>query len=191
LFALSVTDADARSVTRQLSISIGAAVLRIESIAPVQAIRGAPISLQLSANGGSPPLTWSITGGALPAGVALSGAGLISGTPSASGSFQSSVTVRDQAGQQATATLQMTVSEPVNAPVITSVKYKSGKRKLTVTADRLDAQASLLVDGMAVTVRSEPGLLIAKKLTLSPGQHEVKVMNPGGVTSQPVLFVVP
>jgi hypothetical protein len=85
----------------------------------------------------------------------------------------------------------MTVNDAVNAPVITSLKYKPGKRKLTVSVDRLEAQATLLVDGVAVAARSEPGLLIAKKLTLSPGQHEAKVMNPGGVTSAPAVFVVP
>jgi hypothetical protein len=46
-----------------------------------------------AASGGSGSYAWSATG--LPAGITLSGAGVLSGTPSASGSFTPSVTVSD------------------------------------------------------------------------------------------------
>jgi hypothetical protein len=47
-----------------------------------------PYSFQLEAWGGTQPYTWSITNGQLPPGVSLNpSSGLISGTPTATGSF--------------------------------------------------------------------------------------------------------
>ncbi|HKP85896.1 MAG TPA: putative Ig domain-containing protein [Blastocatellia bacterium] len=64
------------------------------SLAPIT--RGVPYSQQLSASGGATPYTWSLTSGALPPGLSLSSAGLISGTPTTSGGFGFTVTVRDR-----------------------------------------------------------------------------------------------
>ena len=49
----------------------------------------------LTASGGTPPYTWTATG--LPAGLSLSTAGVLSGTPTASGSFATTITVKDAA----------------------------------------------------------------------------------------------
>jgi uncharacterized protein YhjY with autotransporter beta-barrel domain len=51
-----------------------------------------------SANGGSAPYTFSISAGALPAGLALSAAGTLSGTPTAAGSFNFTVTALSSNG---------------------------------------------------------------------------------------------
>ena len=49
---------------------------------------GVPYSAALSAAGGHPPYRWDIIGhGALPAGLSLSGAGIISGTPTVTGTY--------------------------------------------------------------------------------------------------------
>src|SRR5712664_2797031 len=57
---------------------------------------GTAVSLQLSASGGTPPFTWTATG--LPTGLSISSGGLISGTPSAAGSFSVTATARDTTG---------------------------------------------------------------------------------------------
>lgn len=64
------------------------------SIAPLT--KNVPYSQQLSATGGAAPYTWQVTAGALPPGLTLSSTGLISGTPTTSGSFSFTVTVRDR-----------------------------------------------------------------------------------------------
>lgn len=59
------------------------------------AVEGQAYSFQLEATGGVGPYTWAITAGALPAGLSLSTAGLISGTPTVSGTFTATFTVTD------------------------------------------------------------------------------------------------
>ncbi|GAA1290549.1 S8 family peptidase [Saccharothrix xinjiangensis] len=58
---------------------------------------GTPVSLQLTASGGTPPYSFSATG--LPPGLSISSSGLISGTPTATGSYSVSVTATDSAGR--------------------------------------------------------------------------------------------
>src|SRR5436309_3897673 len=70
--------------------------------------------LQLSAAGGVTPYAWAITGGALPAGVGInSTTGLISGTPTASGTFPFTAQVTDAASQTATFTCNIVIASAV------------------------------------------------------------------------------
>ncbi|MGI8667267.1 MAG: putative Ig domain-containing protein [Jatrophihabitans sp.] len=70
---------------------------------------GTATSLQASASGGSAPYTWSATG--LPTGLSInSSSGLVSGTPSAAGSFTVTLTVRDSTGATASASFTWTIS---------------------------------------------------------------------------------
>ncbi len=72
--------------------------------------QGALYTDTLAATGGVPPYSWSLTAGPLPAGLTLSGTGIISGTPTASGSFPITVKVTDTEGNTATADLTLTIS---------------------------------------------------------------------------------
>jgi subtilisin family serine protease len=68
-------------------------------------------SATLTATGGSPPYTWSILSGTLPAGLALNAStGAITGTPTGSGTSSFTAKVQDAAGQTATAVLSITIS---------------------------------------------------------------------------------
>jgi len=58
---------------------------------------GSAYSVQLTASGGAPPYSWRLTGGILPPGLTLSSAGLISGTPTTSGTYGCSIEVNDSA----------------------------------------------------------------------------------------------
>ena len=75
------------------------------------AMAGAAYSHVLQAAGGSSPYSWSIASGSLPAGLALSSAGVITGTPSASGSISGIVfRVMDNTNATATANGSLTVA---------------------------------------------------------------------------------
>jgi aminopeptidase S len=69
---------------------------------------GTPLSLQLTASGGTAPLTWSATG--LPPGLSISSSGLISGTPTTAGSYTTTATATDAGSRTGSATFGWTIS---------------------------------------------------------------------------------
>src|SRR3546814_6532275 len=75
-------------------------------------------SQDFSTGGGVAPYSYALGGGALPPGMALSPAGVLAGTPTASGSFAFDLQVTDSSGgTPATGTASYTLA--VNAPTIT------------------------------------------------------------------------
>jgi hypothetical protein len=68
-----------------------------------------PGSTSLAAQGGVPQYTWSLLSGALPAGLTLSGTGVLTGTPTATGTFSFSAQVSDQIGQTASRAFTLNV----------------------------------------------------------------------------------
>ena len=72
---------------------------------------GVAYSQSLTATGGSPPYTWSVTGGALPPGLTLSSAGALSGTPTTVGPYTFTAQVTDSAGAAVTATFSLVVTQ--------------------------------------------------------------------------------
>ncbi|MDR3744583.1 MAG: putative Ig domain-containing protein [Acidobacteriaceae bacterium] len=119
-FTLGVTVTDQGSpkqtATSTLSLSIAAAVpaLAITSSSLTSGTSGVAYAQTLAATGGTPAYAWSVTSGAFPAGLSLSTAGVLSGTPTASGTFTLGVTVTDQGSpkQTATSTLSLSIAAP-------------------------------------------------------------------------------
>src|SRR6185437_3494678 len=68
--------------------------------------------IQLAASGGVPPYTWTLVSGSLPPGLALSSAGVLSGKPTAPGTFDFSVQVAD-ASDPVTEALSITINPPI------------------------------------------------------------------------------
>jgi hypothetical protein len=103
------------------------------------ATSGTAYSQTLAATGGSPPYAWSVTAGSLPAGLALSGAGVLSGTPTATGAFGFTIQVKDSAGATASLAFTLTVSAPANCtyalyPGGQAFPVAGGSGTITVTA---------------------------------------------------------
>ncbi|HEY1272999.1 MAG TPA: kelch repeat-containing protein [Terriglobales bacterium] len=91
--------------------------------------------LQLQASAGVPPYTWSWAAAAsssLPPGMSLTSAGLLSGTPTLSGSYQVSVTVSDtqSPAAQATSTLTLVVVNPPPPAIVTDPPPSAGALNL-------------------------------------------------------------
>ena len=95
-------------VSGSLTLAISGGTLKITSTTADPGTVGTAYNFQLTASGGVPPYTWAVTSGStLPAGLALSSAGVVSGTPTTSGTFNPSIAVTDE-------TTSNTISEPVS-----------------------------------------------------------------------------
>jgi len=72
---------------------------------------------------GAAPITWSVTSGSLPPGLTLtSSGGILSGTPTSSGTYTFAVSATNSVGTAGPQTYSLTITAPTSsAPVITSV----------------------------------------------------------------------
>jgi hypothetical protein len=115
-FTIRLTDANSADVTKALSIVVAAKPSITTSALPAGTV-GQAYSSTLVATGGTPPLAWSVTSGALPAGLALNGStGVLSGTPTTAGTANVTVQVKDANGSIATKAFTLTVSAAVAPP---------------------------------------------------------------------------
>lgn len=121
-FYLHVLDwrGDARpDMQYYLNVSGVVEPLSITTTLGAGATRGVNYNQQFTNMGGTGAVTWSVTGGALPPGWSLSTSGILSGTPTADGTYTFAITAKDSANPAQTAAQQYTlqIAEPV---VITS-----------------------------------------------------------------------
>ena len=113
----------------------------------------------LTAANGTAPYTWAITSGALPTGMALSSAGVLSGTPTAFGTFSFGVTVTDSATptpHTATASFSVLINPAIssvtlNPTTVTGGSASTGTVTLTGAAPAA-ASVTLASNNGAATV---------------------------------------
>ena len=119
-FTLQVSDSAGLTNTKTLSITIAAAILSITTNRQLaDATLNSLYSQQLAGTGGQPPYRWSATG--LPAGLTInSSSGLISGTPTAAGTFGIAITISDNALSNSSDRFTMNVNLPPAPPVTVS-----------------------------------------------------------------------
>ena len=100
-------------------------------------------STTMAASNGTAPYTWAVTSGALPTGLTLSSGGVLSGTPTASGTFNFTVTVTDSATPAHTATASLSVTiNPALASVTLNPTTVSGGTSSNGTVTLSGAAAS-------------------------------------------------
>lgn len=101
-FTVTATDASTGvgpyTGSRAYALTIAAPTITLAPAALPAGAVGAAYSDTVVASGGVAPYTYAVTAGALPAGVTLSTAGAISGTPTAGGVFNFTVTATDSGG---------------------------------------------------------------------------------------------
>ena len=92
------------------TLTVQAAPLVITTTSLPNGVSNTVYTATLAASGGALPYTWTIIGGALPPGLTLNpGTGVISGTPTTSGTFSFTVQVSDSSSHTATKTLSITI----------------------------------------------------------------------------------
>jgi hypothetical protein len=128
-FTVTVTDSETPAATASAneSITVNVVPLAVTTAVLPTAPGGASYSATLTATGGIKPYTWSITAGALPAGLKLHPAtGVISGTSSAVGTADFTVTVTDSEAPAATASADESITVDVAPLAVTTVALPQG-----------------------------------------------------------------
>ena len=106
-YTVTITDNGGRSGTLSCSVTVGdAPATSCVSITATQGTAITPVTL-VGTGGAGGPYTFSATG--LPAGMTMSTSGTISGTPTVSGTFSYTVTVKDKNGNAGTSNCTVTV----------------------------------------------------------------------------------
>ncbi len=123
---------------------------------------GVAYSATLQASGGTPPYTWSLDSGSLPAGLMLnSSTGAITGTPTTTGTSSFTARVADSATQNDTQALSLEVDPaPVPPPTITTTNLPDG------TVGTTYGQTLAAVDGTPPYTWSVSGGTVPPGLTL-------------------------
>lgn len=99
--------------------------LQITTATLPKATEGTPYTATLSASGGG-NLTWTLTGGSLPAGLTLGSNGVVSGTPTGAGSFTLTVRV-DGSGRSTSKQLNLVVVEKLTASAPADQLWEVGR----------------------------------------------------------------
>lgn len=130
-FTVTVTDQGTPPLTAMHDFTLivaPAPALSITTTSLNGAVQATPYNQGLTATGGVPPLTWSISSGALPPGLTLDAStGQISGTPTTQGTTSFTVTVKDSSllppnnqPQTASQALSITVGPPGPLTIVTT-----------------------------------------------------------------------
>jgi uncharacterized protein YhjY with autotransporter beta-barrel domain len=102
-----------------LSLTIGAPTISLSPASLTAATVGSATNQTITASGGTSTYTYAVTAGSLPAGLSLSPGGVLSGTPTAGGTFNFTVTATDSTtGTGSPFTGSRAYSLTVNVPTI-------------------------------------------------------------------------
>src|SRR4029453_1609630 len=93
------------------AITINPAALMIATSSPLPSgTVGTVYSQSFAALGGTPPFSWSVVAGAIPAGLSLSSGGVLRGTPTTANTYNFTVRVSDSGGQFADKVFALTIN---------------------------------------------------------------------------------
>ena len=125
-FTVRGTDANAYSGTRSYSLTVAAPTITVSPTTLTSATVGTATSQSVTASGGTAPYTYAISSGALPAGLSLSSSGTLSGTPTAGGSFNFTVTATDSSTGTGPFTGSRAYTLTVGSPTLTITPSSTG-----------------------------------------------------------------
>lgn len=119
-----------------------------------------PYSFTFAATGGTPPYTWAKLSGTLPTGVSLNAAGLLSGTPSTSGSSSIVVQVTDSNSLATQGTFSLTTNASLlitTSSLPTATQYAAYSTPLAATGGTAPYTWSLTTNGLINTYALSSG----------------------------------
>ena len=170
-FTVQVKDNSSVTATRSLALAI-APPLGIATASTLPPGTGqVAYSQSLAPSGGTPPYSWSVTSGSLPAGLNLSPAGVLSGTPAGAANASFTAQVTDAAGAVASSKFTLVVAPTlvisasalppaeVTAPYSVSVTASGGTPPYSwsLAAGALPTPLTLSPSGAITGTPSTPG----------------------------------
>ena len=120
-FTITATDALAATGSRAYTMSVGTFSLAVQPNTLPNGVQGTAYNQTLTAVGGNPPYTFTLSSGALPTGISLAANGAITGTPSAGGSFTFIIQAQDPDGNSGFRTYNVNVGAntiSINPPTL-------------------------------------------------------------------------
>ena len=202
-FTVQVKDSSGLTANKALGIVIAAAGLSVSTASLPGGTVGGAYQQTLTATGGSGGDAWAIVVGTLPVGLSLSADGTITGTPTAAGTANFTVQVKDSSSATATKALSIAIAPSALTVTTTSlpdatigVAYQqtlaaaggSGGNSWTIIAGTLPAGLSLAPDGsitgiptasgpanFTIQVRDGSGATATKALAIAVGQAALSV----------------
>ena len=198
------TGGEAASISNGFTV-VGSLAIQTTSLPDGQ--QGVPYSAGILVSGGTQPYTWAVTSGALPDGVKLNTAtGVISGTPSVSGTFTITVGVNDSSSPVQTKSASYTFTI-VGVAVVTGASPSSGHQGDTSDSITLTGQFTHFVQGQtsvtfgssditvipgSVTVNSATSVTVSISIAVTAliGAHNVAVTTGSEVAVGNSVFTV-
>jgi uncharacterized protein (TIGR03437 family) len=200
-FTIGVKDSasPANTASAALSINVVAGLTITTTTLPGGSV-GVAYSQTLGGAGGTPPYTWSITTGTLPAGLTLTAAsGLISGTPITAGTSSFTVTLKDSANGTATANLSIAIITPLTitttSPLPTGGPGIAYSTTLTASGGTPPYSNWVVISGTlppGLMLNAATGVLSGTPTTTtgSPFAFSVTVSDSKGLVSPPKAFTM-
>ena len=153
------------TATQAFTLTVAAAPAITTTSLP-NATEGTAYSRALAATGGTAPLAWSVSAGALPAGLHLDAAsGTISGNPTTSGSFPFTVALKDGSAATATQSLAIVVAPPL--AIITAAKLPGGNAAVAYSQTLATTGGTAPLAWSVVSGSLPPGLTLSAAGVLS------------------------
>jgi hypothetical protein len=140
-FTVTATDHNSFTGSQAYSLVVSAPAITVTPASLPNGQVNAAYSQQLSASGGDAPTTFAVTSGGLPPGLTLTSAGLLSGTPTASGTTDFTVTATDAHGFTGTKAYALTISS-VTAIAISPTSLPAGAAE-TAYSQQLTASGGI------------------------------------------------
>ena len=191
-FTIQIMDANGATASKALAIMVYTPVV-IGTSSLIDGYVGGTYSQSISDSGGKPPYNWSIASGNLPAGLNLNAStGILSGTPTATGSSNLTIQVTDANNDTAAKALAITVYSPlvINSAVL-SDGYYGGTYNQTISDSGGKAPYSWSITSgslpTGLTLNASTGAITGSPTTVGNANFTVQVMDANNTTASKSL----